>query len=84
MDLEVNKFFIVSAHREENVDSTENLLDLLETLNGLAETYDCPVIVSTHPRTQAMTILSASQTCQGRSLLIALKRMLGVIYYQEY
>ena len=50
--LVANKFFIVSAHREENVDTSENLLDLLETLNALAETYNVPVIVSTHPRTK--------------------------------
>ncbi len=47
-----NKFFIVSAHREENVDTPENLNDLLETLRTLAETYQYPIIVSTHPRTQ--------------------------------
>lgn len=52
MGLSSNRFFIVSAHREENVDSTENLTDLLETLNAVAERYDLPVIVSTHPRTQ--------------------------------
>lgn len=52
MGLEQGGFFLVSAHREENVDSAENLTDLLESLNGLVETYDLPVIVSTHPRTQ--------------------------------
>ncbi len=50
--LEKNKFFIVSAHREENVDTAGNLLDLVETLNALADTYKFPVIVSTHPRTR--------------------------------
>lgn len=52
MGLQPNKFFIVSAHREENVDTPQNLLDMIETLNALAEQYDVPVIVSTHPRTQ--------------------------------
>ncbi len=52
LDLKAGQFFLVSAHREENVDTEENLRDLLDTLNALAEKYQIPVIVSTHPRTQ--------------------------------
>lgn len=47
-----NEYFIVSAHREENVDSLENMMNLVETLNALADFYNYPVIVSTHPRTK--------------------------------
>ena len=50
--LEAGKFFIVSAHREENVDTPDNLRDLLATLRALADEYGYPLIVSTHPRTR--------------------------------
>lgn len=50
--LEAGKFFIVSTHREENVDTPDNLRDLLATLRALADEYGFPLIVSTHPRTR--------------------------------
>ena len=52
LGLEAQKFFIVSTHREENVDYPENLRKILTMLNRLAEKYDMPVVVSTHPRTR--------------------------------
>lgn len=52
LGLEAGKYFLVSAHREENVDDPENFRDLLDTLQGLHEHYRLPVIVSTHPRTR--------------------------------
>lgn len=52
LDLTKREYFIVSLHREENVDNSERLAALVDTLNKLAEKYDMPVIVSTHPRTR--------------------------------
>jgi UDP-N-acetyl-L-fucosamine synthase len=52
LDLEAQKYFIVSLHREENVDNRARLVSLQTALNALANTYGMPVIVSTHPRTR--------------------------------
>jgi len=52
LKLEKYNFFVASAHREENIDSDVNFLKLTDSLNLIAETYNIPVIISTHPRTQ--------------------------------
>jgi UDP-N-acetylglucosamine 2-epimerase (non-hydrolysing) len=51
LSLSPKKFFVVSVHREENVDNTDSLKSILGILNSICEKWDLPVIVSTHPRT---------------------------------
>ena len=54
LNLEEGKFFVVSSHREENINNEKNFTNLMATLNQIAEKYKFPIIVSTHPRTRNM------------------------------
>jgi UDP-N-acetyl-L-fucosamine synthase len=79
LELEAGKFFVVSAHREENVDSDKNFLKLVDVLNQVAETYGYPVIFSTHPRTQKRVDAKSIQFHQ----LVRLLKPLGFKDYNK-
>ena len=68
LNLERERYFVVSAHREENIDNEINFRDLVDTLKAIAERYDLPIIVSTHPRTrkqmESMNLVDLDQRIQ--------------------
>lgn len=75
--MEKDKYFLVSAHREENIDSQTNFFDLVGSLNAIAEKYKLPLIMSTHPRTRKM--VEAKEI--GFHPLIKMMKPLGFIAY---
>lgn len=70
LGLEAGKFFLVSAHREENVDRPERLATILETLRALVIRFGLPVVVSTHPRTRARleALAGGTQGLEGQGV----------------
>jgi UDP-N-acetylglucosamine 2-epimerase (non-hydrolysing) len=77
LELKKGEFFVVSSHREENINSEKNFKGLIDSLNLLAEKYQYPIIVSTHPRTRKMIESKGIQT----HALIQLLKPLGFIDY---
>ena len=69
LGLEKNKFFVVSSHREENISNPKNFKGLIDSLNQMAEIYDYPIIVSTHPRTRNMLNVKDMKTHENIQFL---------------
>lgn len=77
LNLEKRRYFVISAHREENISSDRNFFALVETLNAIAEHYQLPIIISTHPRTRKRI----EETAVEFNPLINLMKPLGFIDY---
>ena len=69
LKLEKGKYFVISAHREENINSEKNFRDLMESLNMVAKKFGYPVIISTHPRTRSMIEKKQIKTHSGIQFL---------------
>jgi len=85
LSLHPQEFFLVSSHREENVDSEQNMVDFLETLNTLAERWKFPIVVSTHPRTRKRLELPHAKRVAMNPLVRFLKPLsfFDYIYLQQ-
>lgn len=79
LNLEKGQYFVVSAHRDENISSERNFFNLVDTLNEIAEVYQLPIIVSTHPRTRKMIEEKGVQF----SKLVQLMKPMGFIEYNN-
>lgn len=79
LKLKKNEYFLVSTHREENIGSNENFFNLVESLNAIAELYNYPIILSTHPRTRSMISEKKVKFHQNIQLL----KPLGFIDYNK-
>ncbi len=78
LNFSAKKYFVVSTHREENVDTPQNLRDLLQSLHALADHYKLPIFVSTHPRTKKRL-----ETLEGftEHALVRFEKPLGLLDY---
>ena len=81
LKLRAGEYFVVSSHREENVDSRENLSDLLDSLEALAVQYEMPIIVSTHPRTRLRLEALLSESRRSMSEHIQYLKPFGFFDY---
>ena len=67
LGLEPQKYMLLSAHREENIDTEQNFIDLFTSINHLAETYDMPILYSCHPAAKSGWMLWASSWTSASS-----------------